>query len=142
MQAGKTHSRSLEREARALMTPGVTSIPDDASLNQVVRVLREHRIHAVLVVGAESGKPLGWITAKGLMPWLERDLSFSFARDAIAEPVITVEPSEPIGEVIATLAHSSAGRVLVQRHPDSFPEGVISVLDLLDLIRHEGPQWP
>ena len=42
---------------RAIMRPGVISIPEDASLRQAMRAMAAHAVHAVLIVGARDGTP-------------------------------------------------------------------------------------
>ena len=51
-----------------LMRPGVVTIAEDAPLLHAKRAMVRHRIHAVLVVGKESGRPLGWVSDHGLLP--------------------------------------------------------------------------
>jgi CBS domain-containing protein len=64
----------LETPVRDFMTPGVLVIAEDATLRQVYRALVAHSIHAVLVVGRNEGRPLGWVTARGLLGWIGQDL--------------------------------------------------------------------
>lgn len=118
-------------EARELMTPGVISVPEDASLSQVHRALDVHRVHALLVVGARSGQPVGWVTARGLLAWLDGDPSLATARDAVTEPAIAIEPSATGREAVAALNQGGVTRLLVQRHAEAMPEGVITDLDLV-----------
>jgi CBS domain-containing protein len=122
---------ALEMEARDLMTPGVVSIADDASLSQVHRALRAHRVHAVLVVGHRTGRALGWVTARGLLAWLSDDPSLACASDAITERAVTIQPSATGREAVAALGRPQVSRLLVQRHAEALPEGVISDLDLI-----------
>jgi len=119
----------MQREARELMTPGVLSIVEDASLRQVMRALTGHRVHALLVVGT-AGAPLGWVTAHGLLAWVDKDPAMAVARDAITEPARSVEPSASGREVVAAL-QQGVSHLLVQRNARELPEGVISDLDLL-----------
>jgi len=77
------------------MTPGVVTIVEDASVKQARRALKAHAVHAVLVVGRDQGRPLGWVTARGLLSWVDRDESLAHARDAITEPPANIEPSLP-----------------------------------------------
>ena len=65
----------LDREVCDFMTPGCVSISEDASVAEAAKALAVHRVHAVLVVGAANGTPLGWVTARGLLGWLGRDRS-------------------------------------------------------------------
>ena len=75
----------LERAVCEFMTTGCTVISEAATVADAAKVIAEHRVHAVLVVGAQNGTPLGWITARGLLGWLGRDRSLAPARDAITE---------------------------------------------------------
>src|SRR6266540_4101487 len=84
--APSSHSGNvLDREIRDVMTPGVVSIVENASLQQVYRAMIAHRVHAILVVGRTQGRPIGWVTARGLLAWIGRDDSLSCARDAVTE---------------------------------------------------------
>ena len=85
----------LERPVRELMSAGVLVVSEDASMRHVYRAMNSHRVHALLVVGRSGGRPLGWITARGLLAWLDADDSVACARDAITEQPQTVDPSAP-----------------------------------------------
>ena len=60
----------LEREIGDFMTPGCVCISDDATVEEAAQALTAHRVHAVLVLGARNGTPLGWVTARGLLGWV------------------------------------------------------------------------
>lgn len=130
--APMTHpGNALDREVRTLMTPGVVSMAEDASLTQVLRALAAHRVHALLVMGQESDRPLGWVTATGLLAWLDADPAMACARDAITEPTIGIEPGSTGREALVALARPDVSHLLVQRTPGSLPEGVLSASDLI-----------
>lgn len=117
------------REIRDVMTPGVVTIVEDASLIQACRALRRHRIHAVLVVGRQQGRPLGWITARGLLGFLDRD-PCTPARDAIVERAVTIGPSASVADAVAILSHEGVSHLLVSHRSETLPEGIVSDLDL------------
>ena len=75
------------------MTPGCITISEDATVAEAAEAMAAHRVHAVLVLGAENGTPLGWVTARGLLGWLGRDRSLASARDAITEQVTAIAPA-------------------------------------------------
>jgi len=129
---GGTHP--LEREARELMTPGVVTIVEDATLRQVHRALLAHRVHALLVMGRHGGRPLGWVTARGLLAWLDKDESLACAREAVTEQPTAVEPSASGRDALIALAQPGVSHVLVQRTPETMPEGVISDVDLVPAV--------
>jgi CBS domain-containing protein len=133
------HSPAQDRLAtpvREFMRPGVVTIPEHASLLQAKRAMVRHRIHAVLVVAASDGRPLGWVTAGGLLPWLERDLSSLPASHAITEPPHRVEPGETARDALAELAKPGVSHLLVCPAPDGPPHGVIAPIDIVDLVTH------
>jgi CBS domain-containing protein len=118
---------------REIMTPAVLSIADDASLGHVYRAMVAHSVHAVLVVGRNEGRPLGWVTARGLLAWVGRDQGLASARDAITERPATIEPSASAREALTALAQAGTSHLLVCRHKDATPEGVVSDLDIVAL---------
>jgi CBS domain-containing protein len=123
----------LNTPVRDLMSPGVLSLVEDASLVHVLRAMRRHRVHAVVVSGRRTGVPLGWVTTRGLLAWIDRDQSLAVARDAITEPAVTIEPGATVREAVAKIARERVGRLLVSHTPEAMPEGVIAELDLLGI---------
>jgi len=121
----------METPVRDLMTPGVVSIPEDASLLQVYRAMTAHSVRAVLVVGRTEGRPLGWVTARGLLGWVGKDESLVSARDAITERATSIDPSATAREAVVALLQAGVSHVLVRRSDDTMPEGVVSDLDLI-----------
>jgi CBS-domain-containing membrane protein len=123
----------LDTPVRDFMTPGVLTIAEDASLRHVYRAMVAHSVHAVLVVGRSEGRPLGWVTARGLLGWVGRDQSVASAREAITERAATIEPSASAREALSALSQAGTSHLLVCRHSDAIPEGVISELDVIAL---------
>jgi len=121
----------LETPVRDIMTPGVVSIPEDASLRQAYRAMVAHSVRAVLVVGRAEGRPLGWVTARGLLAWIGQEASLPSARDAITERPTWVEPSATAREAVVALQQAGVSHVLVRKGDDAMPEGVVSDLDLI-----------
>lgn len=120
----------LESPVCNFMTPGCTVISEVATVADAAKVIAGQRIHAVLVVGADNGTPLGWITARGLLGWLGRDRSLAPARDAITEQVTAVDPQERVRVALYALSLAGTTRLLVRRKPHKLPLGVITDFDL------------
>ena len=57
----------LATPVRDIMRPGVIVLSDDASVVQAQRALLAHNVHAVLVVEDATGRPMGWVTTRGLL---------------------------------------------------------------------------
>jgi CBS domain-containing protein len=122
-------------EVREVMTPGVVTIVEDASVRQARRAMQAHRVHGVLVVGATQGRPIGWITARGLLAWVDRDETMADARDAVTEQPAWIDPGAPVREAVQAMLQPGVTHLLVQRREDRLPEGVLSDIDLLALGR-------
>lgn len=120
----------LEREVRDFMTPGCVAISEDVTVADAADALARHGVHAVLVVGASNGTPLGWVTVRGLLDWLGRDRSLVSAREAITEEVSAIHPHERLRVALYALSLAGTTRLLVRRRPHQSAEGVITDFDL------------
>jgi signal-transduction protein with cAMP-binding, CBS, and nucleotidyltransferase domain len=131
----KPEDELLEREVAEFMTPGCVVISDAASVADASKAVLAHHVDAVLVVGARTGLPLGWVTAAGLMRWVDGDREQSPARAAITEPVRAIAPTECVRVALYALSLSRSGRLLVRSKPDQTPEGVLTEFDLASAAR-------
>ena len=120
---------ALELDVRNVMTAGVVTVSDDATLDEAVDAMAAHRIHAVLVVGTDTGTPLGWITTRGLLGLLGID-GQTPATEAITEQPKTIEPTASLRSAIYALAFPGVTRLLVRRRESTEPEGVVTDYDL------------
>ena len=120
----------LEREVCDFMTPGCLTISEDVSVAQAAETLAVHRVHAVLVLGAMNGTPLGWVTSRGLLGWLGRDRSLASAREAITEQVTAIHPHERVRVALYALSTAGTTRLIVRQRPHQLPEGVVTDFDL------------
>jgi CBS domain-containing protein len=84
------------------------------------------------VVGRRGGRPLGWVTARGLLAWIGGDDELVAAREAITERPVSVTPSAPLREALALLSQPGATHVLVAHADGAQPEGVISDVDFVE----------
>ena len=115
------------------MRPGVITLSEDASVRQAQLSMVSHGVHAVLVVGARSGHPLGWVTARHLMTVIDGDAALTPVRDAITQQAVALPPGATAREAVALLSQSGASHILVGKLEGGAPEGVVSELDLLSL---------
>jgi CBS domain-containing protein len=119
---------------RDVMRPGVVTIAEHTSLLQAKRAMISHATHAVLVVAADSGHALGWVTAGGLLQWLDRDLSAIQAAHAITEPARTIEPDASARDALELLVSTGASHLLVTATAGGPPHGVVAPIDLVELV--------
>src|SRR5262245_60773845 len=109
----------LDREVAEFMTPGCVVISDAASVADAAKALATHRVHAVLVVGAENGTPLGWITHRGLLGWMGRDRTRPRAVEAITEQVRAIPAGESMRTALYALSLSGTTHLLVRSRPNA-----------------------
>ena len=127
---GKHHDPLLDREVAEFMTSGCVVISEAASVADAAKAMAAHRVHAVLVVGARNGTPLGWITHRGLLGWIGRDRKLRRATEAITEQVSAIPAHESLRIAHYALSQSGTTRLLVRSRPNALPEGVLSDFDL------------
>jgi CBS domain-containing protein len=121
----------LDTPVRDLMRPGVIVLSEHASVAQAQRAVLAHGVHSILVLEDRSGRPVGWVTSRGLLAWAARDVALVSARDAVTEPPVAVEPSASAREALEAIERTGASRLLVVRDGGGLPEGVVSDVDLL-----------
>jgi CBS domain-containing protein len=117
-----------------IMRPGVVTIGENASLLQAKRAMVRHGVHAVLVVGTTSGLPLGWVSADGLLGWLERDLNALPAARAVTEPPVFVEPDAIARVALEQLEKPGVSHLLVGPADGGIAQGVVAPMDLIELV--------
>lgn len=127
-------SERLSTPVRAFMRPGVITIAEHASLLDAKRAMVRHDVHAVLVVAEADGRPLGWVSASGLLRWLERDMEAIQASHAITEPAHYIEPANTAHDAVEALGTPGVSHLLVSPVAGGTPHGVVAPLDLLELM--------
>jgi CBS domain-containing protein len=120
----------LDVGVRKAMNSGIVAISEEANLEGVYHALVSHRVHAVLVVGAEHGTPLGWATADGLLEYVDKDRSLVSATDAITERPHWIEVRATVRDAINRLSEVGTTHLLVVEREGEFPVGTVSNLDL------------
>ena len=124
-------SRWLQTPVRAFMRPGVVTVAEDASLLQVQRAMIAHGVHAVLISAPDG--PLGWITAAGLLPWLDKEPALYSARAAISERPAYIPPGASARDALRAFTEAGVSHLLVSPRTSSSPQGVVSEIDLVRL---------
>ena len=119
------------------MRPGVIAVSEDASLRQAERAMVRHGVHAILVLDRTTGRPLGWVTARGMLRWINHDLGLVQAGQAVSETPTYIEPGATAHDAVQALADSAVSHLLVARAAGQTPQGVVSDLDVIALCTRE-----
>ena len=129
--------RRLQTPVRDFMRPGVITVSEDASLRQAERAMVQHRVHAILLLGRTDGRPIGWVTTRGMLRWLDDDLGLVPARKGVTESPTYISPSATAHEAVAALESSGVTHLLVARAADETPQGVVADIDVITLCSGE-----
>jgi CBS domain-containing protein len=129
--------RRLQTPVRDFMRPGVIAVSEDASLRQAERAMVRHGVHAILLLGRTDGRPIGWVTTRGILRWLNDDLGLVPAGKGVTESPTYIAPSATANEAVAALETSGVTHLLVARAPGDTPQGVVADLDVIALCSGE-----
>jgi len=129
--------RRLQTPVRDFMRPGVIALSEDASLRQAERAMVRHGVHAILVLGRTTGRPTGWVTARGMLRWIGHDLGLVQASQAVSEPPTYIDPGATAHEAVKALSDGAVTHLLVTRASAEAPQGVVSDLDVIALCTRE-----
>ena len=134
--AGHT-DRRLETPVQEFMSPGVIAVSEDASLRQAERAMVRHGVHAILLLGRQNRRPLGWVTSRGLLPWMTEALALVPASKGVTETPTYIEPAATAREALHALSEPGVSHLLVSRLAGELPLGVVSEVDLVALFSGE-----
>ena len=110
------------------MTPGALTISHAATVADAAAAVDRRRMHAILVVDADTGVPLGWATAEGLMAAMTA--GEAAALTAVCEEIVSIPPTDTVAQALDCMKRTGARRLLVRRKPNVAPDGVVSEFDL------------
>jgi CBS domain-containing protein len=125
--------RRMHTPVREFMRPGVIAVSEDASLRQAERAMMRHGVHAILVLGQTSGQPVGWVTTRGMLRWLDDDLGLVPARQGVTEQPAYISPNATAEEAVTALSAPGVSHLLVARAPGETPQGVVADVDVIAL---------
>jgi CBS domain-containing protein len=122
-----------------VMRPGVITMAESASLLEAKRAMIRHGVHAILIVSDEDGRALGWVSAEGLLAWLQRDLAALPAAQGITEPARRIEPgasARDARDALEALLNPAVSHLILSASAAEALHGLIGAMDLADLVTH------
>jgi signal-transduction protein with cAMP-binding, CBS, and nucleotidyltransferase domain len=121
----------LDRPVTDVMHHGLIALPATATLADVASMMRDNKVHAVLVTGTDGG-PLGWVTSRGILHNHGRDWTGAVsAADAITEPAASVAPTATLADAMTVFVATGASHILVGAAAGQPPVGVLADSDLV-----------
>jgi predicted transcriptional regulator len=123
-----------------LMHKGIIACRPDTPMTEVVRIVLDTDVHAIVVVDDDS-QALGLISDLDIVRLYGTDLSRHTAREVMSDGVHEIEPDQPARLAAARMLEKGVQRLLVYERIDgqARPVGIISATDLVKGMR--GARW-
>jgi len=129
-----------EKLVKHIMHNGVIGCKSDTPLSEVVRILSDTDIHALVVTG-DSGEVVSVVSHMDIIPHHDEDLTKLTAREVMTSKVITVTPESKVTEAIDVMVKNRIHRLVVSEPEGDklLPVGVLSTTDIVREMR--GSKW-
>lgn len=123
-----------------LMHRGIIACHPYTPLDEVVRIVSDTDVHAIVVVN-EDRCAVGTVTHLDLLRFFSRDLSHHTAQDAMDVHVWTIQANRSAQEAAALMVKEGVHRLIVVEpdDPEGRPVGILSTTDLVKEMR--GSRW-
>jgi CBS domain-containing protein len=131
----------VQRVADA-MRWGLVSCSSDASLRAVAALMRDKRVHCVVVIDeAAEQRPLwGVVSDLDLIAAATvRSLDEQKAVGTAMRPAVTIGPGAPLEEAMKRMTSHGVSHLVVVDSAEKYPLGMLSTLDLADVL---AANWP
>ena len=127
-----------ERQVRDIYHKGLILCRPDTPLQEVVRVMADTEIHAVMVTEREGESPVGVVSHTDAIAHYGENLTAIHARDVMTENVISISEDATVEEAAKRLLESHIHRLLVVGEVGA-PLGILSTTDIVREMR--GTRW-
>jgi CBS domain-containing protein len=123
-----------------LMHKGVIACSPETPLNEVVRLINDLSVHAIIVMGPEN-QPVGIISHVDIIRFYGEDLNHLVAGEVMSGQVSDIESTQPAKLAAEQMLLKGVEHLLVVEHQghERLPVGVISTTDLIKEMR--GSRW-
>jgi len=129
-----------EQYVRDIYHKGIIFCHPDTPLQEVVAVMAETGVHAVIVATEEETKPLGVILHINAIAYYGRDMTQVSAKEVMQSGVKSVTESVPVAEAAQMMVNDNVWRLLVV-DDDGAPLGIISTTDIVRSMRSSKWVW-
>ncbi len=117
---------------------GVIFCKPETPLQEVIRVMADTEIHAIMVAEQEGEPPVGVISHTDTIVHYGQDLASLQARDVMNSKVISIPEHATVEKGAKKLLESHTQRLLVV-NKDGKPLGILSTTDIIREMR--GTRW-
>jgi CBS domain-containing protein len=129
---------SKDRLINDIYHKGIIFCKPETPLQEVIRVMADTEIHAIMVAEQEGAPPVGVISHTDTIAHYGKDLAPLQARDVMTSEVISIPEHATVEEGAKKLLESRTQRLLVV-NKDNKPLGILSTTDIIREMR--GTRW-
>ena len=131
-----------KKKVKHIMHKGVITCAPDQLIQDVVQVVADTDVHAIIVV-TPSGEVRGIIAHIDLLRLYEKDLEEYHAVDVMTHDVIDVSPEASVADAVKVLLENNIRRLLVTEKTEKgkIPVGILSTTDIIRDMRGERWAW-
>jgi CBS domain-containing protein len=129
---------SKKQLIRDVYHKGVIFCKPETPLQEVIRVMADTEIHAIMVAEQEGEHPVGVVSHTDTIAHYGQDLAPLRACDVMTSEVINISEDSTVEEGAKKLLESHTQRLLVV-NDDGKPLGVLSTTDIIREMR--GTRW-
>lgn len=127
-----------QRYVRDIYHKGVIFCRPGTPLQEVVRVMADTDVHAIVVAQGEGEKPVGVVSHLDVIAHYGEDLSEIKAEDVMTPDVITISKDASVREATKRMLEARVHRLVVVDE-DGTPLGILSTTDVVRDMR--GSKW-
>lgn len=129
-----------EQMVRDLMHKGIIACKPETPMNEVVRIVSDTDVHAIVVVDEENHAS-GVISHTDIIRFFGEDLSQYIASQVMSKIVIDIEVDQPAKAAADLMLEKDVHRLIVVEieGDERKPVGIISTTDLVKEMR--GSRW-
>ncbi len=121
------------------MHTGILGCEADAPLGEVAGMMASHRVHAVTVNSAETGRPVGVISDLDVVSAAVNGEDSPAARIAATEP-LAVSADDSLLHAAQMMTEHEVAHLVVLDRASGYPVGVVSTLDIAAVYAGSGEE--
>ncbi|MBN1934996.1 MAG: CBS domain-containing protein [Anaerolineae bacterium] len=129
-----------EKTVAEVMHKGVIACRPDTPMNEVVRIVSDTDVHAIVVMD-ENSHALGVVSHVDIIRLFDKDLAAYTASDVMSHTIYDIELHESARAAVDKILANGVHRLLVVETDGNVhrPVGIISTTDLIKEMR--GSRW-
>lgn len=131
----------IQAKVKDIMTRGVISIPEEASVKDAVGILADSYVSAI-VITSKDGQLRGVLSELDIIKVYDKDLKLIKVKEIMSTPVITIDKEESLDNACRIMKEKDIHRLVVKQdifyHETNelkhFPCGILAISDIIHVL--------